>query len=435
MRSPIWTARPASDRTAQVLAEELLHRLYGPDDRKLICFSDSRQDAAKLAGGLDVAHYRDTVRQLVAGEVARAARAAGEFTDYRTWLEDRSRTDLAPLARRLRRESQLARELGDLHDGLVDDPADVARIRAAEAQALAGAASLSALVVRLFEELASVGRDPAGPAGRTLTGNRTWYGAYQWPDGPDDPRPPRPRDDDPAAAQYLAAVRGRVRVQLAAALFFGAGRDAESLGLGHVAPAAGHAPPPPPGVGSPDVAQQLICGLVRKLGLQRFYEGQRQERDPDAGPPRAVGTWLQAAADRCGADYDQLVAWARAHLAGPGGCAERWLLRMDRLVVVPGGEQAWRCAQCSWVHLHRNAGACQHCHRPMTYAESVATADLRAGDYYASLAAEGRPVTRMNVEELTGQTGRDLGQRRQALFQGIFLAAKRRCRMASTCCR
>lgn len=421
MRSPIWSARPAADRTVQVLAEELLHRLYGASDRKLICFSDSRQDAAKLAGGLDVAHYRDTVRQLVAGEIRRAAGTSQDFADYQCWLADHSRSDLAPVARRLRAESQLAREMSDLADGLIDDQREVARIRAGEQQALSGAASLSQLVVRVFDELIAVGRDPAGPAGRTLTGSRTWYEAYEWPpsDSPDS-RPPRPRDDDPAAAQYLATVRGRVRVQLAAALFFGAGRDAESLGLGYIAPSAQYSVEPPPGIGDRARQDELICGVIRKLGLQRFYEGNRPDRDPDTGPPRAVGAWLRAAADALDADYDGLVRWARDHIAGSRGCAERWLLRMDRLIVVPGGDGARRCPECSWVHLHRNADTCQHCHRSLADAQPMDPAELSA-DYYATLAAEGRPVTRMNVEELTGQTGRDLSQRRQGLFQGIFL--------------
>ncbi len=67
MRTPIWNMRAAADRVSQVLAEELLHNVYPGDTptQRLVCFSDSRQDAAKLAGGLDASHYKDTVRQLV----------------------------------------------------------------------------------------------------------------------------------------------------------------------------------------------------------------------------------------------------------------------------------------------------------------------------------------------------------------------------------
>ncbi len=358
MRSPIRGLSPAADRVSQVLAEELLHQLYGPDgQRRLITFSDSRQDAAKLAGGLDVAHYRDTVRQLVADEI----RTAGEVP-----------------------------------------------------------ASLSGLGARIFEELVRVGRDPAGPAGRKIFGGRQWWRAYEWPEEGD----PRPRDEDPRAAAYLAIVRDRVRTQLATALFSGAGRDVESLGLGYVSPAREHAPPSPP-CAPVDRQSELVCGLARKLGLQRFYQGSRQPRDAHAGPPRAVAAWLAAAATELAVDADGLLAWAREHVAGPGGFAEGWLLDLDRLVVVPAGAEVWECPSCSWRHLHADGGVCQHCLQPLARRPAPPSSEP-AEDYFTWRAMEERPITRMAVEELTGQTGRQLWQRRQALFQGVFLAEEPR---------
>lgn len=418
MRSPLWGMRPAADRVSQVLAEELLHRLYPEtDEQRLICFSDSRQDAAKLAGGLDVAHHRDAVRQLVVDEV-RCAGHAGE--DLRRFL-DFLRTPAAAtdedraLALALLRSSELARSLQQREIGLIVDPEELRRLAAAESQALAGSAPLDRVGVRIFDDLANVGRDPAGPAGRTLTGGREWWRAYRWPtDGP-----AQPRNDDAQAAQYLAQVRDRVRIQLAVALYFGAGRDSESLGLGHVVPAAAHQPSPPP---VPDsVHDEVIWGLLRKLGLQRFYEGGRQDRDPDAGPPQAAGQWLRRVAAEHGCDPDALIRWSQIHIASGEGPAPRWLLNMDRLAVVPANEEMWRCERCSWTHLHRNAGVCQHCHGSLRAAANASLADL-SEDYFARLTSEQRPITRLSVEELTGQTGREVGQRRQALFQDIFLA-------------
>src|SRR5262245_28930136 len=65
--------------SARLLAEELLYALYDdPAERRLIAFSDSRQDAAKLAGGLDAAHHVDAVRQLVVA-VAEVEAFRGDF--------------------------------------------------------------------------------------------------------------------------------------------------------------------------------------------------------------------------------------------------------------------------------------------------------------------------------------------------------------------
>lgn len=418
MRSPLWGMRPAADRVSQVLAEELLHRLYPePEQQRLICFSDSRQDAAKLAGGLDVAHHRDAVRQLVVDEIRRAGQTGADLSRFLNFLRSpngASEEDRV-LALSLLRNSELARRLQQRELGLIVDPQELGHLAGAEAQALAGAAPLDRVGVRVFDDLADVGRDPAGPAGRTLAGGREWWRAYRWP--PDGR--PQPRTDDAQAAQYLAQVRDRVRIDLAVALYFGAGRDCESLGLGHVVPAAAHQPPPPP---VPDgVQQEVIWGLLRKLGLQRFYAGGRQDREPEAGPPQAVGQWLRTVAAEHGAEPEALIRWSQQQLASGEGPAPRWLLDVDRLAVIPAGDAAWRCERCSWTHLHRNAGVCQHCHGPLAVTANASLANL-SEDYFARLASERRPITRLAVEELTGQTGRELGQRRQALFQDIFLA-------------
>lgn len=359
MHSPIRSPNPSPERVSQILAEELVHGIYRPgEDARLIAFSDSRQDAAKLAAGLDSAHYRDTVRQLVAEEVK--------------------------------------------HAGTGEEPT--------------GAAWIARIGARVRAELVAVGRDPAGPAGRTLKGGERWWEAYTWTD---DGAPPRPRDDDADVVAYLHAVRDRVGTQLGVALFSGAGRDVESLGLGYV---SSPSPPAEPAPGLPDHLQrEVVDGLIRKLGLQRFYLGARPARDPSTAPPRAVATWLTAVAELHGVSADALTSWAREHIAGPEGWAPGWALDLDGLVIVPPSESVWDCPTCSWRHLHRHAGICLQCHGTLTQEPTSLTADL-AEDYYTALATDGRPITRLAVEELTGQTGVRLWRRRQALFQGIFLS-------------
>lgn len=61
--SPIRSFRTGIDRSNQILSKELLYQL---DDKsaKLIGFSDSREDAAKQALGIEKEHYRDMVRML-----------------------------------------------------------------------------------------------------------------------------------------------------------------------------------------------------------------------------------------------------------------------------------------------------------------------------------------------------------------------------------
>lgn len=62
-KSPIRSFRTGIDRSNQLLSKELIYQLNG-ESAKLIGFSDSRQDAAKQALGIETEHYRDMVRML-----------------------------------------------------------------------------------------------------------------------------------------------------------------------------------------------------------------------------------------------------------------------------------------------------------------------------------------------------------------------------------
>src|SRR6185437_14037752 len=87
--APIRTQRTGFQKTAQVLTDALLREIapippgaaQGAEDsrRKLVLFSDSRQDAAKLAVGVAQAHWLDAMRQVLVEGVTEEARAILAF--------------------------------------------------------------------------------------------------------------------------------------------------------------------------------------------------------------------------------------------------------------------------------------------------------------------------------------------------------------------
>ena len=60
--TPFRFHRTGFQKACQVLASGLLREMPAASSRKLVIFSDSRQDAAKLAAGMERDHYRDMVR-------------------------------------------------------------------------------------------------------------------------------------------------------------------------------------------------------------------------------------------------------------------------------------------------------------------------------------------------------------------------------------
>ena len=82
VRSPVRTQRTGFQKIAQVLSDGLLRDLAQPPlstARKLVVFSDSRQDAAKLSAGMRFSHYRDALRQALMGALTQQAAGPQAF--------------------------------------------------------------------------------------------------------------------------------------------------------------------------------------------------------------------------------------------------------------------------------------------------------------------------------------------------------------------
>ncbi|MGI8872845.1 MAG: DEAD/DEAH box helicase [Egibacteraceae bacterium] len=419
MVSPIRSLRVAAERVSQVLGEAMIHRVYADaSEHRLIAFSDSRQDAAKLAGGLDAAHYRDTVRQLVVRQLQRGAEHVTAFQRLESYVADPAgNTDLADDVRHLRTESELARDLIELRTNpALVEAHEAKRIEAELAQVLTGAVAADDVARSAFDQLLGLGRDPAGPKGPLLTrSTRGWWDAWTWPAG----HPPRERGEQ-EAADYRREARQQVLTEMLGVIYSGAGRDIESLGFGYLAQVSTVTLPDVPGADEA-LSEQIVLGLIRKLGTQRFYPGLREGRPPTDRMPAALRRWLEAVCLNNPQLTDtDVFGWAADNLPHPDQLLEGWQLNPARMVIALVDVDGWRCQRCNWTHLHPAGGTCQHCLLPATGARAVKSQQLRE-NYFAELAAADQPTTRLNVQELTAQTGRDLSQRRQAYFQEVFL--------------
>ena len=80
-KSPIRSFRTGIDRSNQLLSKELIYQL-NEKSAKLIGFSDSRQDAAKQALGIETEHYRDMVRMLFIQSVEEVDKDMQKMIDF-----------------------------------------------------------------------------------------------------------------------------------------------------------------------------------------------------------------------------------------------------------------------------------------------------------------------------------------------------------------
>lgn len=411
VRSPIRAHTTGVARATQVVLDRVVRSIgEGPTEAKTIVFTDSRDDAATTAAGVELNHFRDLVRQLIAAELEQNVSpaelmrrgAAGEHLD----------TGEARLLALYQSESPSVWAAYRLATRDVASEEDEALISAFE-QRFDNAAELpwDTLIARVEARCVELGTNPAGPraSAQTWLEGRPWWTLYAPPDSEwERAQAEVRRPAEQEARRHLAAM-------MADALFNRGGRDFESIGLGWIEPGA----PRTSGIElAPDDRDQTLRSVIRIFGLARRYPGAPYDAD---GPPRAFKRYVAALAERHGIDSATELQTSIVDALRDSGVLNDWTLALESLKVVlrPADTPAWRCANCARIHMHRSGGVCttDGCNS-IRLVEIGSEAEQM--DYYQWLALE--PPARLRVEELTGQTKPLTEQRaRQRRFKGALL--------------
>ncbi len=157
-------------------------------------------------------------------------------------------------------------------------------------------------------------------------------------------------------------------------------------------------------------------GVIRLLGARRRLTTHGAASQPN--PPAYVAQYLAAIAQLLGFTASTFAADVLNYLNGAGVLAQHVLVAHNLCLARPGTIY-FECGQCRRVHLHASGGVCTDCHISLGPAQPLAA--QVASDYYSYLATQAGPLFRLNCEELTGQTSKNDGRKRQRLFQDVCL--------------
>jgi Lhr-like helicase len=409
-RSSIRKLRTGFEKVNQVLADSLIREL--PEGRKkLVLFSDSRQDAAKLAAGIESAHYLDTVRQLATQVMMRgnaSFRAASRMVRGEALSDEESR-----LANDFREQN------ARVYLALLEEARGSAE--AADTNLLAeyrrnlDAMSLLSVRDEVETELLRLGFNPAGPSSDLDRFHeagewRSWKSILSdanvstWKQSP---------SRTAAEQEHIERVRSELTRVLEDSIFASAGRDYESLGLARVTFVA-RSDESEAGLSAAD-RRQAADSLIRILGDRRRFVGRR----PSGELPGFARKYLRAVAERYGAELVQ-VEHSVTSLLETSDCLREGRLVPDALRLQPlPTREVWRCTSCGRRHRHPSAGICTEVDC-LTTLPSSPTLEEEQPDYYARL-ARSTAASRLHVEELTGQSEPIDAINRQRWFQDIFL--------------
>ena len=453
-KSPLRGFRTGFSKLTQLLSKELFYLVPGEpgEERKLVLFSDSREEAASLANGVERSHYLDLLREALYDELATFALGEPMLLEHienptdpavphavrfaETHPDARER-----LAKLLRTASTELPKLGNPEmEAILEEHQKRASNQLDELRRTSSSRTVPLRL--LFEGPAS---DPVAPGSLLLRlkrlgvnpgGNEVLYQDYKyddawhrWTDFFDFSSPAAGWRDgmSPEARETRERLRRKVVSEICGVLFSRLYFGFESAGLGYprldvnddqmedIAATCGA-----------DAAHfQRICdATLRVMGSLYRYPQEPQEYPlpawPDWDSARArLRNFIKQCAAVAGIGETVLLEAVWEAVCRQGGHANL-ILSPRRLTVrlALSDDPVWTCASCTREHLH-SAGSCTHCGAPLPASPTGTCADLHSRNYYAREAAELRQPLRLHTEELTAQS--DDQAERQRLFRDIVV--------------
>lgn len=433
-QSPLRNHRTGFQKASQVLAGGILREMPSPTEqdatRKLVIFSDSRQDAAKLAAGMERDHYRDVLRMaliqsleqywdnlagfITASEPKTSILNKIESINPKLYEAVSKSADAEDNARRQAFSASHQELESTILYWLMDMPPTNTEARDYWLNLLSsygGAVSLTQLIDMMSRHLLDLGINPGGTTHDVMRYYddewRPWYECFRW-----NEKPIRNKLQlTPKQERQLEKIQVSLMSEVMYAIFPHMARSLEGLGQGWVTYGTSRQPND-----RIYIASNLV---IRQLGSRRrhkysdyFIPG---EKDSLPSPSKK---FLEVV----GIEKEDVIAELKKNDVLVGGLYSA-ALNPDKLMIVPplepnnsGQRSGYRCTGCNAFYLQPTLGICPDCQS--TLKEDETRPDF---DYYTYLSSESGEPFRMNAEELTGQTDKDVRPDRQRHFQEIFI--------------
>lgn len=427
--APIRTQRTGFQKIAQVLSDSLLREIAPPkveaghpvEDprRKLVLFSDSRQDAAKLAVGVAKSHWLDALRQALVSGMDDSTRAALAFEQQVRGVALSAEDAALASVFATGRQSEAVAIMAAQKFAMAGSASAVGGLTMQQladrtlGHARSGLSRATDLEEYAARRLLTTGMNPGGVDRSVMwtdvdENQGQWQRLFDWALAPPSYRAALSAEE----ADHRTRIQAAAREAVAESLFSGGRRDLESLKLGCVTTDRLSFPAPS------TVCQEAADSCIRMLGKRRRIDTHRATGD-DNQLPKYARDYLEAVANAnavAPADFERAVT----ALLTRAGVFSQGILLFRGLFVADHGERYYECSRCSRVHLHRSGGICSGCLSPLTAPLVIGVDDVgQDTDYYRWLALDAGPIFRLNCAEMTGQTDKVVARDRQRLFQNI----------------
>lgn len=434
--SPLRQHRTGFQRSSQVLASALAREmpkfLAAKPARKLVIFSDSRQDAAKLSAGMELDHYRDMVRVCLMGAHHTFAKS------YLLQLSGLSKNkpqfmdELQKLNPRLVEDIQ--NTLSNCSDIKVDDIFDQENNHLINnlMKAVFMGGTLDSKNMELiwgyptkvplrnvrdivWTRLLNLGICPGGTRAGLLQFNddklwKHWWECFDW----SNENPIYNETPTEAERQHLVKLKNSLMMEIVLCLFPNSTRTFENLGLGFATFYHKDA-------SSPKLLQaclSIIRNICEKKSFRYWNSFIPDPHNQTQNFRKSVVNYLASV----GIDHESIKEYLLnigVLLNGSGTLGvdpENLWLYIPEIDSVEG----WNCPKCGAFYMHESARRCAECNVELK--KGLPHSSL---DYYRYLAEKSGEGFRFHSEELSGQTDVADKPDRQRWFQEVFIKNQR----------
>lgn len=435
-KSSIRSFRTGIARSNQVLSKELIYQLDGQSP-KLVGFSDSREDAANQAFGIEKEHFRDVVRALFLQCIEELSKPNPKIIEL---IED-VKVNGAQVFNRINEYNTYINNPAEIIGFvLVNNVQEIIRLLNPEAtinvESLVETQNnqLNGLLVKKLLEL---GINPNGVGyDNELVRGHHWSNFYDFETGNiADITTIRNRINDnnfSMPTNYL----NNVRSQLFSTIFknsFGIYTDvnSESSGIGYL-------------IVRQDRSNEFYIGLSNMLPnhlsidnfinvFLRIMGDTFRYDDPDSfasqvydsyqNLPSKYRNYIEVFSENCGLDSMELGNNLYGYMSHVFG-NQRFIVEPSALDFekVQDQDDYYKCVNCSKIHLHRGSGLCSNlqCLEPLPVVTSGKVEEIRKTNFISfDVLVEPRKLKRLRTAELTGQT--DNQAERQLEFKGVII--------------
>ncbi len=443
-KSPVRGFRTGFSKVSQIFTKELFYQLpdRGISSRKLVVFSDSREDAAQISNGVERNHYTELVREIISDELRMLVFGEPQLLD-----EIEKKSSYSALSKEFlvrypgadKRISQLLQTAAVDASALPDNMKEQViaannAIQEIKNRRIARIIPVSVLIPTADDNPHDCGtlikrfvRLGINPAGLDIELQKfQWDGRYHhWTELFDFTAKNWKRGLSAESVSRRNFIYESLLASICHLFFDRLYFGFESAGLGW------------PMISLPDqqlkelteeagvqdsTFRQILDSFTRMLGNKYRHQASdfQQPSWPDysnvTGLPR---NFIREVASLYGVEEFALGNAVFAALRASGHSNGMITARLLNVRVSVKDDPVWTCPKCSHIHLHPSAGICTNCVERLNAQPDSTCAQIWDTNHLAKSAALGRMPLRIHCEELTAQTDDQL--ERQRHFRGMVV--------------